>query len=507
MLTPQADETLRSRFEEQLGSRVPSVDESGKVVRATPLVDLTEALAASAREDYGFALPAGAKVFGKFDSKVFGGSVKVRPAISIISDAIDQGKLTPGKTVFEATSGNFGLALALLRKLDLRVVALVSRKLQPKVLEELQAAGVALINLDVDICPAPGMKGDADLLVAKGIASSVRQQLRDAGLDPAKFDGVRREAEELLARQDVISLAKLLASAYDGFCPEQYDNELNFRAHMTVTGPEIDQQLREEGLGFSDFDFVCALGTGGTATGLSRYIGAEQGRKAVHVVYPLPSQDVAGIRTKEKAAGLRFYLPGEYATERELDFDRVRKLQARLNGAGFDVGESGALALYGALGLIAEGRGTRFVVLIADGASKYATPQATAAAAREVTLQQATQEIGSYSAVVWTHSAVTPKEEGVKALASALGVGRETVRIAKVRDLQALMAGRGVPEVFSTEGPKKILLVCMVGGTSLTVARALAQKGVQAESLRGGITGIPAVRGRQPLEYLRQATE
>src|SRR5207248_341209 len=79
----------------------------------------------------------------------------------IVHDAIATGKLRHGKTVFEATSGNFGIALGQISRLGLDVVALVSRKLQEGVFEELGNERTRIIHLDMDICPAPGMKGNA----------------------------------------------------------------------------------------------------------------------------------------------------------------------------------------------------------------------------------------------------------------------------------------------------------------------------------------------------------
>src|SRR5260370_2364860 len=187
------------------------------------------------------------RVFGKLDSQIFGGSVKVRPAVEIIRDAIITGKLRSGQNIFEATSGNFGLALGMLRDLGLEVIVLVSRKLQGVVLDELKNAGARSVNLDVDICPAPGLKIDQNLVVAKAAAASVREPLAQLALDTSVFDKNRGDVEALLAKQDVISLAKLLAKIYAGFCPEQSDNELNVRSHEPTTAPEIDQQLKAQG--------------------------------------------------------------------------------------------------------------------------------------------------------------------------------------------------------------------------------------------------------------------
>src|SRR5438552_7935517 len=118
----------------------------------------------------------------------------------------------------------------MLRNLGLDVMVLVSRKLQGGVLDELKNEGVRSVNLDVDICPAPGLKIDQNLVVAKAAAANVQEQLAQLGLDTAVFDKNRGDVEALLAKQDVINLAKLLAKMYDGFCPEQYDNELNVRS-------------------------------------------------------------------------------------------------------------------------------------------------------------------------------------------------------------------------------------------------------------------------------------
>ena len=64
-------------------------------------------------------------------------------------------------------------------------------------------------------------------------------------MNPLKFDRSIEEIEKLLAAQDIINLAKLIAKIYDYFCPEQYDNELNIEAHNTITAVEIEQQLKE----------------------------------------------------------------------------------------------------------------------------------------------------------------------------------------------------------------------------------------------------------------------
>jgi len=505
------DRELIERFEEEVWAKVPHF-EGGTSVNATPLVDVTDVLLECAKSEYGLKLGAeGLMVFAKFDSKIHGGSVKVRPAASIIRDAISSGKLVKGQTIFEATSGNFGIALNLVGRLGLNVVAFVSRRLQQGVTEQLRADGGKLVNLDIDICPAPGFQGNVDTLIAKGVAASVRQQLSELGFDPKMFDEVRAEAEELLGRQDAIGLAKILARAYDGFCTEQYDNELNVDVHRSVTGPELDQQLTEKGTSLGEADFVCTFGTGGTATGMSRYLASKYGKKGVRVIFPQAGQDVAGIRTREKATGLRFYEPGEYLGEHEVDFEDTSRLFQFFNKKGFDVGESGALALYACMQLVNYGVGRKFVVMVADGASKYIS-EVKAVARRgkrdQVRLDEAASAIEGYSGVVWAHNMFVPREEGIKVIASALGIDQNKVKVADVMDVQAVLNGREPSEEFGKlllADDRPILLICMAGNTSLMLAKVLERSGVAAESLVGGISGLPESRGKQPFELVKIA--
>ena len=127
------DSSLLEHFQKEIWSKVPHLEKAdgAKVVNATPLVDITEDLKECARKEYNLNLDdKDLQVFGKFDSNLLAGSIKVRPAVHIIHDAIATGKLKSGQAIFEATSGNFGIALGQLSKLGLDVVTLVSRKLQ-----------------------------------------------------------------------------------------------------------------------------------------------------------------------------------------------------------------------------------------------------------------------------------------------------------------------------------------------------------------------------------------
>ena len=505
------DNDLLERFEMELGERVPHLDSSGlRVVNPTPLIDLTDALAECARAEFKLDISERKyRVFGKFDSAILGGSTKVRPAVQIIREAIASGKLNRQKTIFEATSGNFGIALGLLAGLGLNVVVLVSRKLQEGVFQELRNGRVQTINLDVDICPAPGLKIDQNVLVAKAVASNLRDQLVEIDLDAGIFDRSQEKIEELLARQDVINLAKLLAEIYGGFCPRQYENDLNVKAHEAVTAPEIDQQLKEGGDSLADFRTVCAFGTGGTSGGIARYVERTYRKKNVHVVFPLEDQDVAGIRTKGKALGLKFYEPQRYSGQLEVDFEEAKRLFRFFASKGYDIGESSALALYAALQMVNYGVGDRFVVIVADGIEKYRKSLGEVEKKRrfEVTLQEASSAKGEYANVLWTHGMFVPKEEGIKLIASSLGVAEDRIKIVDVKDVESIVLTQEIPETVKNLFPPdgKSLLVCMAGGTSLRVAQILAKKGIEAESLTGGIVSMSANSGKKPPELVQVA--
>ena len=510
------DNALLETFEKEIWSKVPHLEENGnaKVVNPTPLIDLTEDLKECAKTIYklNFA-DADLKVYGKFDSNLLTGSIKVRPAVHIIHNAIVSGNLKNGQTIIEATSGNFGIALGLLSKLGLSVVALVSRRLQEGVFEELRNGNIRIMDLDMDICPAPGMKDNPNVLAAKAAAVNIRSQLTELGFDPAVFDKEKIEIESLLAKQDIINLAKFLAKIYGCFCPEQYDNQLNIDVHKTVTALEIDQQLHENGNSLEDFRIVCTFGTGGTSGGLTKYVSEKYGKKSVHVVFPPASQDVAGIRTKAYADGLTLYKPEIYAGQHEVDFEQAKPLLKFFVDKGHDIGESTALALFAVIQMANFGGGGKFVVIVADGIEKYKKNLEEMSKNQtnpQVSLQEAASNVGEYDKIIWIHTQYTPKEEGIELIAKSLGVDKDKISVPKARTVNELLATQKIPEDLNAElnGSKgKSLLVCMAGNTSLMATKVLASKGVVTQSLNGGISELPEAKNKSPGQYIKVATE
>jgi cysteine synthase len=508
------DNNLLERFEKEIWSKIPHLENGSKVVNATPLTDITQDLKECAKKEFNINLDdKDLKIFGKFDSNLLAGSIKVRPAVNIIHDAITTGKLKSGQTIFEATSGNFGIALGQLSKIGLDVVALVSRKLQDGVFEELRNEKIRIINLDMDICPAPGMKDSPNVLVAKATAANIRSQLSQLGFDPTVFDNASTEVQALLAKQDIINLAKLLAKIYNCFCPEQYDNEMNIDVHRKVTAAEIDQQLHENGQSLEDYRIVCTFGTGGTSGGLSRYLSEKYGKKALHVVFPLAMQDVAGIRTKDKASGLKFYEPEKYAGQHEVDFEQAKLLLKFFVDKGYDMGESSALALYAVMQMANFGGfGGKFVVIVADGIQKYKKNLESMEKKQsrvEVSLQEAVSSVGDYDKVIWIHTQYTPREEGIEMIAKTLGVDKSKIFVPKARDVERLLSTQQIPDELNKalEGTHKSLLVCMAGYTSMNAVKVLANKGIATESLTGGIQALSQGKGKQIPELIKVATE
>lgn len=507
------DLELLEKFKEEIWNKVPHLD-SGKIVNATPLIDLTEDLKECARTIYKLDFDdKDLKIYGKFDSTLPSGSIKVRAATHIIHNAITSGDLKGNQTIIEATSGNFGIALGLLSKLGVNVVALVSRKLQEGVFKELRNENIRIMDLDMDICPAPGMENKANELAAKATAGNVRSQLSELGFNPEIFDENIEEIEALLAKQDIINLAICLSRIYNLFCTKQYENDLNLEVHRTVTAPEIEQQLREKGDSLENYQIVCSFGTGGTSGGLSQYITEKYGKKSIHAVFPIPGQDVAGIRTKAKAMGLRLYKPEILASEPEVDFEKAKKLFKFFVDKGHDIGESTALELYSAMEMANSGIAKKFVVIVADGIEKYKKNFEQISNQKvplNISLEDAASKVDDYDRIIWVHTQFTPREEGIEIIANSLGVDKSKISIPKARTVNDLLTKQEIPEELNKEldGSKgKCLLVCMAGNTSLMTAQVLASKGIVTQSLNGGITNLPEGRGKNPGTYIKAATE
>jgi len=182
------------------------------LVGNTPLVRLTAVTA---------GLPEGVTVSGKAEMFNPGGSVKDRPGLAMIRDGIARGLLTPGKTILDATSGNTGIAYAMVgAALGYPVELCMPRNASEERKRILRAYGASFVLTD----PAEGSDG------------AIREARRRYAADPERY-----------------------------FYPDQYNNDANWRAHYETTAPEIWEQT-----GGAVTHFVAGLGTSGTFMGVGR---------------------------------------------------------------------------------------------------------------------------------------------------------------------------------------------------------------------------------------------
>lgn len=316
---PTSEERQRGArvFESPLGL-LPGVD------NPTPLVRVTKSLEAA-----GVDLP-GYRLYAKLEWMNPFGSVKDRAAAALIEDLEQRGKLGPGRSVVEPTSGNTGLSLAMIanaKGYGMRAVVPDKVPLTKKAL--LKMAGAELDVLNDNLCPAPGL-GDGSVNLAKTHAR---------------------------AQPDRYAM------------PNQYENEANVRAHMATTGPEIWRQTQGKVT-----HFFATLGTSGTITGTGRYLKQQNPDVKVICVVPDEGHDVPGLRTPSALASTVLFDKGmiDEILEIEHDFAYTTALESiRLDA--LLAGPSSGLILEGARRVLkrdapAQGVG---VMIFCDDTFKY----------------------------------------------------------------------------------------------------------------------------------------
>lgn len=193
------------------------------------------------------------RILLKLESMNPSGSVKDRAALQCLIDAEADGRLRPGMTVVELTSGNMGIGLAMAcAVMGYRMIAVMSEGNSPERRQLLAAYGA-----EIDLVPqAPG-----------GIPGKV------SGADLAR---VEERTVELVA-------------ASNAWRPDQFKNPSNPRAHELGTGPELWEQAE----GHLDA-FVALVGTGGTFIGIARALKARDPKIACYAVEPEGAQALAG---------------------------------------------------------------------------------------------------------------------------------------------------------------------------------------------------------------------
>ena len=216
----------------------PSYPTIETAVGQTPLVAIRRVVPASVSA-------AGNLILGKLEGNNPAGSVKDRPALSMIARAEARGEIKPGDTLIEATSGNTGIALAMAAAIrGYRIVLIMPDNLSIERRQAMKAFGAELIL----VTQQQGMEGARDL------ATQMQAQGQGRVLD-------------------------------------QFANDDNWMAHYEGTGPEIWEQTQGR-----ITHFVSAMGTTGTITGVSRYL--KERNPAIQIIGAQPSDgsSIPGIR-------------------------------------------------------------------------------------------------------------------------------------------------------------------------------------------------------------------
>lgn len=276
----------------------------------TPLVQLQR-----------MASGSGSEVWVKLEGNNPAGSVKDRAALSMIQQAELRGEIKPGDTLIEATSGNTGIALAMIAAMKgYRMKLLMPENMSKERQASMRAYGAELILVSRE----QGIEGARDLA----------QQMADRG---------------------------------EGLILDQFNNADNPLAHFTTTGPEIWQQTQGKVT-----HFVSSMGTTGTITGVGRFLKQQSDTVQIVGLQPSEGASIPGIRRWPQA-----YLPGIYRpdlVDRVLDMSQqlaeatMRRL-AREEGLFCGVSSGGAVA--GALRVAEEFPGSVVVAIICDRGDRY----------------------------------------------------------------------------------------------------------------------------------------
>jgi len=292
--------------------RVPSVLH---LVGNTPLLELTKVTA---------GISSRVRVFAKLEGFNPGGSVKDRPALKMVAEGLRSGLLAPGKTILDSTSGNTGIALALVG---------------------------AVLGYPVELV----IPANVSIERKKIIAAYGARMIFSSPLEGS--DGAIRLCRQILHE-----------SPERYFKPDQYFNEANPQSHYETTGPEIWVQTQGK-----ITHLVAGIGTGGTIMGTGRYL--KEKNPQVQVLAVEPDDAFHGLEgLKHMASSI---IPGIYH-EKELDgkipvstesaYDAVYRLGRE---EGVLVGQSSGAAIWAALKVARTLEEGVVVTLFPDFGDKY----------------------------------------------------------------------------------------------------------------------------------------
>ncbi|EEP89831.1 Cysteine synthase B [Yersinia kristensenii ATCC 33638] len=262
-----------------------------------------------------------AEIWVKLEGNNPAGSVKDRAALAMIQRAELRGEISPGDVLIEATSGNTGIALAMIAAMKGYQLKLL---MPDNMSQERQAAMRAY---------------GAELILVS----------REQGMEGAR--------DQALAMQ----------AAGQGKVLDQFNNMDNPYAHFTGTGPEIWQQTAGK-----VSHFVSSMGTTGTITGVSQYLKSQNPDVTIIGLQPAEGSSIPGIRRWSPE-----YMPGIFRPElvdKVLDITQISAEQTMRRLAteeGIFCGVSSGGAVAGALQIAAENPGAVIVAIICDRGDRY----------------------------------------------------------------------------------------------------------------------------------------
>jgi cysteine synthase B len=263
------------------------------------------------------------KVLCKLEGCNPGGSVKDRPALYMLNEAEESGELTKDKVILEPTSGNTGIAIAMIG---------------------------AAKGYKVELC-MPECVSRERRLILEGLGANVF-------LTPAKenIDGAIRQAHRLV--QD-------FPDKY--YMPNQYENKANILAHFETTGPEVYKQTNGE----IDY-FVAGMGTSGTLMGTGRYLKSVKPSVKIVGVEPVMGHTIQGLKNMTESMVPGIYQPEELDIKEMVEdgeaFEATRLLALK---EGLFVGTSAGAAVAVAVRIAKMIDHGTIVVILPDRGDRY----------------------------------------------------------------------------------------------------------------------------------------
>ena len=263
------------------------------------------------------------RIFGKLEGSNPGGSVKDRPAYYMLKKAEESGELTRGKIILEPTSGNTGIALAMIG---------------------------AAKGYKVKLCMPECVSLERRRIIESFGAEAV--------LTPANegTDGAIRKAHQLSAEEP---------GKY--YMPNQFENENNVLAHYETTGPEIFSQIEGE------IDvFLAGIGTGGTLMGAGKYLKEKKPQIKVVGIEPTMGHKIQGLKNMQESIVPKIYYSEKFDEKITVEDDPAYEVTRLLaTKEGIFAGMSSGAAVVGALRVAKKMDSGIIVVILPDRGDRY----------------------------------------------------------------------------------------------------------------------------------------